>query len=112
MSYRNYRGEIAKSLKKPSHKGNIFFQGNKFWAVESMGTDSLSTHILDAAVLRGVESDAAAVRKIACSRQFWLADMATKTATLEKYFDVNRLFSSMGRHETPTNYLRSWWSKP
>lgn len=111
MSYRNYRGEICKSLSKGKHKGNIFFQGNKFWAVESMGTDSIATHILDAIVWRGTEKDARNVGLIAASSRFWGSDMPTRKATLERYFDVRELFKAYARGAEPTAYLRSWWHR-
>jgi hypothetical protein len=109
MSYRNYRGEIAAKLKQPHHKGNIFFQGNKFWAVEGMGTDSLASHALDAVVLRGTEADAQAVKLVASSKKFHAAPVAVRVATLEKYFDMPALFAGLPKNQTPTEYLRSWW---
>ncbi len=109
MSYRNYRGQIAATLKQPQHKGNIFYQGNKFWAVEGMGTDSLASHALDAVVLRGTEADAAAVKLIAASKKFASAPVAVRVATLENYFDMPALFAELPKGQTPTDYLRSWW---
>ena len=109
MSYENYRGEIAKALRKPAHKGNIFYQGKRFWCVESMGTDSLSTHILDAIIWRGIEADEENVKKLSRLGAFWSASAAIKKATLEKYFDCKRLFQEYKRGEEPTAYLRSWW---
>lgn len=110
MSYRNYRGEIARALREPHHKGGIFFQGNRFWAVESMGTDSLATHILDAIVWRGLESDAPLVDRLALTAKFWKADSKAKIATLEHNFDVKRLFAKYPKGGEPTAYLKSWWN--
>lgn len=107
MSYRNYRGEIARVLGQ-GYKGNIFYQGNSIWAVESMGTESLPTVMLSAIVWRGTEKDTENVRKIACSKKFWSASMAVKQATLEKYFDVATLFGAYTEKTLPTRYLRTY----
>ena len=107
MSYRNYRGEIARVLGR-GYKGNIFYQGNSIWAVESMGTESLPTVILSAIAWRGTEKDAENVRKIACSKQFWSANSMVKQATLEKYFDVKTLFGEFTPEKLPTRYLKSY----
>ena len=107
MSYRNYRGEIARILGR-GYKGNIFYQGNSIWAVESMGTDSLPTVILSAIVWRGTEKDAENIRKIACTKKFWSANSMVKQATLEKYFDVKTLFGEFTPEKLPTRYLKSY----
>lgn len=107
MSYRNYRGEIARVLGQ-GYKGNIFYQGNSIWAVESMGTESLPTVMLSAIVWRGTEKDTENVRKIACSQKFWSASMAVKQATLEKYFDIGTLFGEFTAETLPTGYLRTY----
>jgi len=107
MSYRNYRGEIARVLGQ-GYKGNIFYQGNSIWAVESMGTDSLPTVILSAIAWRGTEKDAENIRKIACSKQFWSANSMVKQATLEKYFDVKTLFGEFTPEKLPTRYLKTY----
>ncbi len=58
------------------------YEGRNLWAVKSPGIESLATHILDAShtasrrgdlALRGVENDAEAVVRFACSRRFWTA---------------------------------------
>ena len=107
MSYRNYRGEIARVLGR-GYKGNIFYQGNSIWAVESMGTESLPTVILSAIVWRGTEKDVENVRKIACTKKFWAANSTVKQATLEKYFDVRTLFGEFTPEKLPTRYLKSY----
>jgi hypothetical protein len=108
MSYKNYRGEIARVLGKGKYKGNIFYQGNKFWAVESGGTDSLSTHALSAICHRGTEADADNARKVACNRKFWNSNSTVKQATIEKTLTWTALF---GRYtwDTPTHrYLHTY----
>lgn len=107
MSYRNYRGEIARILGQ-GYKGNIFYQGNSIWAVESMGTESLSTVIQSAIVWRGTEKDSENITKIARSKKFANASAKVKQATLEKYFDVKTLFGSYTRDTLPTRYLRTY----
>lgn len=107
MSYRNYRGEIARIL-GTGLKGNIFYQGNSIWAVESMGTESLPTVTQSAIVWRGTEADADNLERIARSRKFKSASMAVKQATLEKYFDVSKLFREYTKDTLPTRYLRTY----
>jgi len=106
-SYVNYRGQIAKVLGK-GLKGNIFYQGNSIWAVESMGTESLPTVILSMICHRGTEHDAENIQKIACSKKFWSASSLVKEATLEKYFDVKTLFGEFTPETLPTRYLKTY----
>jgi radical SAM superfamily enzyme YgiQ (UPF0313 family) len=108
MSYRNYRGEIARVLGKGKYKGNIFYQGNSIWAVESMGTESLPTVIQSAIVWRGTEKDTENIIKISCSDKFNNASSAIKQATLEKYFDVKMLFGKFDFNTLPTRYLKTY----
>lgn len=107
MSYRNYRGEIGRVLGK-GLKGNLIFQGKTLWAVESMGTDSLSTVILSAIAHRGDASDTENIIKVSASKKFWAASSSVKQATLEKYFDVGRLFKAYTPEELPSRYLRTY----
>lgn len=108
MSYRNYRGEIARVLGQGKYKGNIFYQGNSIWAVESMGTESLATVIQSAIVLRGTEEDSENILRVAQSRAFAKASTLVKQATLEKYFDVATLFGAYTEKTLPTRYLRTY----
>lgn len=107
MSYRNYRGEIGRVLGR-GLKGNIFYQGKALWAVESMGTESLPTVIQSAIVLRGVENDGDNIVRLARSKKFAGANMLTKQKTLEKYFDVGRLFGEFEPDTLPTRYLKTY----
>jgi hypothetical protein len=107
-SYLNYRGRIARVLGRGKYKGNIFYQGNRFWAVEGMGTDGLSTHILSMICHRGTEEDTDSIEKIAASHKFWRASLAVKRATLEKYFDVKTLFGSFMPDDLPSKYLKTY----
>ena len=107
MSKRCYRSNsVSAFLKRPNMKGNIYFQGNAFWAVEGMGTNSLSSIALDAIVLRGIESDSEAVSRIALSRRFWNASASRKLATLEQQFNLDLLFGEYSMPELPTRYLQ------
>lgn len=108
MSYKNYRGVISQNLKKPNMKGNIFFQGNRFWAVEGMGTDSLPTVSQSAIILRGKESDACNIAKVAQSKKYWGASTAVKQATIEKYFDIKALFAAHDASALATGYLKTY----
>lgn len=108
MQYVNFRGLISKKLSQGKYKGNIFFRGNAMWAVESMATESLPTVIQSAIIWRGTENDSENIVKLATSRKFQTADTKTKQATLEKYFDVGKLFGSFTPEELPTRYLRTY----
>ena len=107
MSYKNYRGRIAQVL-GAKYKGNIIYQGNAFWSVESSGTESLPTVTLSAIALRGTEADQENVKKIALSKSFWSANMAVKQATLERYFDVAALFRPYTTDELPTRNIKTY----
>lgn len=107
MAYENFRGKIADVLGK-GLKGNIFYQGNAMWAVESMATESLCTVIKSAIVWRGTEKDSDNFVRIALSKKFSGASSAVKQATLEKYFDVKTLFGEFTPDTLPTRYLRTY----
>lgn len=109
MSYRNYRGEVARVLGQ-AYRGNIFYQGRALWAVESMGTESLPTVILSAIGIRGTEEDTDNVARVAASSQFWKSNSIRRQRTLEKYFDVAILFSEFTPESLPTRYLRTYAS--
>lgn len=107
MSYRNYRQEIARVL--GGHlKGNLFYQGNSIYAVESMGTESLPTVTQSVIAHRGTERDADNVQRIARSKKYATASAAVKQATLEKYFNVGELFREYVPDELPTRYLKTY----
>lgn len=108
MSYMNYRGLIAKKLGHGRYKGNIFYQGNSIWAVESMATESLSTVIQSAIIWRGTEKDTDNIVKLACSNKFQSASAKVKQATLEKYFDVDNLFGEFTPDTLPTRNIRTY----
>ncbi len=108
MSYRNYRGVVARTLKSPSMPGNVFYQGNRFWCVEGMGTDGLPTVIQSAICHRGTEDDSEMVMTLACSSRYWGANMAEKQKALEKTFDVTRYFREYTWEDLPTRYLRGY----
>ena len=107
MSYRNYRGQIGKTL-GPQLKGNLIYQGRSLWAVESMGTESLSTVFLSAIAHRGAESDTENIIRLCRTRKFWSAPSPVRLATLEKYFDASRLFGEFTADTLPSRYLRTY----
>lgn len=111
MAYKNYRGEVARILGGGKYKGNIFYQGNKMWGVESMATESLSTVIKSAIIWRGVESDARAIELICRNlKKFEAANSQVKQKTLEAHFDVERLFSRYNPNDLPTRNIRTYCS--
>lgn len=107
MSYKNYRGEIARVL-GPRLKGNIFYQGNAMWAVESMATESLSTVFQSAIIWRGTEDDTENIIKVALSNKFKTSSSMVKLKTLEKYFDAKTLFGEFAPDTLPTRYIRTY----
>jgi hypothetical protein len=110
MAYQENRGKISQTLKSPFMPGNVFYQGNKFWCVEGMGTDSLSSVILSALVWRGIESDSDNVMKLARTAKFWGASSIIKRNTLEAIFDTKRLFKAYTWDNLPTRYLETYIS--
>ena len=110
MNPTNYRGRIAKVLRQGRHSEytGIFYRGNRFWAAESRGTESLPTVILDSLVLRGVENDSETVARLASSAKFRGASMAHRTAMLERHVDIPRLFGSYTWETLPTRYLTAY----
>ena len=110
MSHTNYRGRIVKVLRQGQHGQytGIFYRGNRFWAAESRGTASLPTVILDSLVLRGVEDDSEVIAMLAGSVKFRNASMAHKTAILERYVDIDRLFGPYTWDTLPTRYLAAY----
>ena len=106
----NYRGRIVKVLRQGKHGQytGIFYRGNRFWAAESRGTESLPTVILDSLVLRGVEDDSETIARIATSAKFRGASMAHRTAMLERHVDVVRLFGAYTWDTLPTRYLAAY----
>jgi hypothetical protein len=108
MSYQDYRGKIAQRLKSPTMPGNVFYQGNKFWAVEGMGTDSLASVIQSAICLRGTEEDSEKIMRLARTNKYWGASSFAKRVTLEREFDVGRLFKAYTWDNLPTKYLETY----
>jgi hypothetical protein len=88
-------------------KGNVFFQGNKLWAVEGMGTDGLSTVIHSALCLRGTESDAENIKRVSCAKKYWTAGSKDKLNMLEKMFDIDTLFGVFTWETLPTRCLKT-----
>lgn len=117
MSKVNYRGRIGATL-GAGLKGNIIYQGDKIWSVESMGTDSLTTVMLSAIAHRGGVDDSENVARISASRKFWASSGAVKEATLERYFPLDTLFGAYTPQTLPSRYLRTYcavermWDKP
>lgn len=108
MSYKDYRGAVARRLGKGHYPGRAFYEGNRFACVESMYEESLPTTILNAIIWRGTEEDTDNIVKIACSKKFSAASTAVKQATLEKYFDVARLFGAYTPESLPTRNIRTY----
>ena len=117
MSKRDYRGKIGATLGK-GLKGNLIYQGRSLWSVEGMGTDGLATVELSAIAHRGAVEDAESIEKLCKAKKFWSSNNAIKCATLEKYFDMDKLFGEFTAENLPSRYLRTYckvektWSRP
>lgn len=107
MSKRNYRGLIGGKL-GAGLKGNLIYQGKNLWAVESMGTDSLSTVMLSAIAHRGSREDSENIGRLCATKKFWSASASVREKTLERYFDMDRLFGSFTPETLPSRYLRTY----
>lgn len=107
MSKRNYRGLIGGKL-GAGLKGNLIYQGKNLWAVESMGTDSLSTVMLSAIAHRGSREDSENVGRLCATKKFWSASASVREKTLERYFDMDRLFGPFTPETLPSRYLRTY----
>lgn len=106
-SKKNYRGLIGATL-GGTLKGNIIFQGRHLWSAESLWTDSLPTVMLSMIAHRGGRVDSTNIDKLCSSSKFWSASSAVKTATLEKYFDMDYLFGAFSPETLPSRYLRTY----
>lgn len=107
MSKRNYRGLIGGKL-GAGLKGNLIYQGKNLWAVESMGTDSLSTVMLSAIAHRGSREDSENIGRLCATKKFWSASASVREKTLERYFDMDRLFGPFTPETLPSRYLRTY----
>lgn len=117
MSKKNYRGYVSSLLGK-GLKGNLIYQGRSLWSVEGMGTESLPPVMLSAIAHRGSQEDTENIVKLCKATKFWNAPSAIKEATLEKYFNLDKLFGSFTPETLPSRYLRTYcavermWEKP
>ena len=86
----------------------VLTNGKNLFSLETMGTESLSTVIIDMIMLRGTEADTENFTKISASSKFLRANTATKIKTLEKYFDIDTLFGEYKPDELPTANISSY----
>lgn len=107
MAKRNFRGEIGRTLGK-GLKGNLIYQGRSLWSVESMGTEGLSTVMLSAIAHRGAVDDCEAIARLCSTPKFWSASSAVRETTLEKYFDMDKMFGAFEPGQLPSRYLRTY----
>lgn len=114
MAYRSFRDEIARALRTPramlekAGKDNIFYHGQRIWAVQTGTTEGLASAALHVLMLRGDETHAQIVRKLATSKAFWAANTAARCRTLEAHLDIDRLFGWYTWDDLPTRYLHSY----
>jgi len=109
MSYRDYRGKIARLLRdKPYQQKWTTYRGNLVRLTETTGTESLPTVALWALAIRGTEQDAEVMRLLSTSSRFQRASGKVRLATIEKYVDVDRIFGEYSWDNLPTRYLESY----
>lgn len=109
-------GAVAESIREfgfqqpivVDRDGVIIAGHTRYKAVESMGTDSLSTVMLSAIAHRGSEADSENIAKLCATKKFWSAPSAAKEATLTKYFDMDDLFAAKTPEDLPSRYLRTY----
>ncbi len=94
-------------LKNVKYRHKVF-DGRLVRLLFMHSTETLPTVALTQASYRGIEKDAPALRKIACSRKYWNANTATRKATLESVLDVDRLFGCYTWETLPTRYLHTY----
>jgi hypothetical protein len=63
------------------------------------------TVLIDLLIHRGEEQDFDNIAKLATSKKFWRASSAARTATLEKYFDIDRAAGEHSPESYPARYL-------
>ena len=107
MCKENLRGVLHRTI-GASLKGGLLYQGHGYWVVEGMGTESLAPVMLSAIAHRGDQEDSENIIRLCKTPKFWRADTMTRQLTLEKYFDVDRLFGSFTRSTLPSRYLRTY----
>lgn len=107
MCKKNLRGVLHSTIGR-RFKGGLLYQGRGYWAVEGMGTESLAPVMLSAIAHRGASSDAENIARLCSTRKFWSADSITRQMTLERYFDMDKLFGSYSRDTLPSRYLRTY----
>ena len=104
---RNYRGAMWRIL-GAGLNGNLIYHGKSLWSVESMGTDSPATVMLDAIAHRGGVDDTDNIKRLCATKKFWTASAGQKEATLCKYFDMDRLFGAFTPETLPSRYLSTY----
>lgn len=107
MSYKNYRNIYADIIGK-KYNGHLFYQGGSLYAKENPYIESLCSTIQSAIVWRGTEKDTDNIIKIACSKKYASTSADVKQLTLEKYFDVKKLFGAYTLETLPTRYLETY----
>ena len=64
--------------------------------------------MLSAIAHRGSVADAENIAKLCATKKFWSASSAVKELTLEKYFDMDKLFGAFTPETLPSRYLRTY----
>ena len=111
MSCKNCRGRIKRFF-APQSNNAIFYNGKSLVCIETKGTESFPTCILDWLALRGTGKDAGTIRRIATTPAFWSANTAKRLATLKDVADLEWLGGHRRVEELPTHGLRSYSNTP
>lgn len=107
MMKKDFHGGIIKALGLKGEKHRLF-TGNAMDLLESWTIEGLPTIAMNAIVARGEASDTESFAKISASKKFDSASKAVKIATLERYFDLDKIFGSYTPETLPTRWLRTW----
>lgn len=116
IAKKNFRGAFSSFF--GNGKTRNIAELRNMYIVESIGTEGLSTVMLEAVAMRGEEKDTENIIKLCKSKKFWGSSSPVKEATLCKYFDMDRLFGQFDAETLPSRYLRTYaavekfWRKP
>ena len=103
------QGHIAALLRQYSeHPGQTkynYFSGQRLWAIETGGTPSLASIVLEVIALRAKREDAELIRRIACSTRFWNAPRPRQWVTLRAEAQAERFCRRYYWDELPTANL-------
>ena len=95
VSKKEYRGAEQKFKITKSKHPYLIYKGNSYEMNMGQYTESLSTISLWMIALRGTENDIDNIILVSQSSKFWSSSAQIKQKTLEKYFNLDKIFGSL-----------------